>query len=141
MNEEKLDKIISMLNECLQKLSKHDEKFEELDKRLDRVEERLDEHDKRFDNHENRLNSIENILNEHTKDIESIKRSLAIIEDAVTNKIPALFDAIQSNMEKHEEFDNRITKLENISDTNSLKISILEDTSKIHSKQLAKLSS
>lgn len=78
-------------------------------------------------------------ISEHSEDIKSMKKSLAIIEDAVTSKIPALFDAYQANYDKNEEFDNRLSTVENISDTNSLKISILEDTSKVHTKQLAKL--
>ena len=87
------------------------------------------------------VNGHSKMLNEHSDDIKSLKRSLLLIEDAVTNKIPALFDAYSANQEKHDEFNARITKVENISDQNSIKISILEDKAKEHSRKLAKLSS
>jgi len=146
MKEDKLDIISSKVDENTKTLNRHEEILDEHTKHLERIDKTLNEHTKMLNEHTKILNEHTRILdehtkilNEHTEDLHSIKNSLAIIEDAVTNKIPALFDANQANQEKHEEFDNRITTVENVASTNSLKISILEDNSKMHSKQLSKL--
>lgn len=70
-----------------------------------------------------------------------LKRSTLLIEDYVTNKIPVLFDAYSINQEEHENYDHKFENLESVTDTHSIKLSILENTSKIHSEQLAKLTS
>lgn len=118
-----------------------DKRFDEQDKRFALQDKRLEGHDKKLDRHEKMLNELIQISKEHTEDIKSIKRSLVLIEDAVNNKIPALFDAFMVAKQKDEELSIDIKKLEKTSDLHSLKISILEDTSKKHSAQLAKLSS
>lgn len=127
------------LDEHTRILNGHSKTLEEHTIILNEHSKKLDEHSRILDEHSKQLGKHDSTLDEHSSDIKSIKRSLFIIEDAVTNKIPALFDAYQTNQEKHDEFNNRIEHVENISDTNSLKISILEDTSKKHSKQLKKL--
>ncbi len=118
-----------------------DKRFDEQDKRFALQDKRLEGHDKKLDRHEKMLNELIQISKEHTEDIKSIKRSLVLIEDAVNNKIPALFDAFMVAKQKDEELSIDIKKLEKTTDFHSLKISILEDTSKKHSAQLAKLSS
>lgn len=85
--------------------------------------------------------SLKATLDEHSEELASIHRSLVVIEDAVTNKIPALFDAFLANQEKHEEYDKELEHLETVTQKNSIRISVLESTSKMHSKKLAKLSS
>ena len=118
---------------------KNSERLDEHSKILNKHSKILDEHSIKLDNHAQKLDEHSNKMSTYDEDILSIKRSLVIIEDAVTNKIPALFDAHKANLEKHEEFDNRISLLETTSENNSLKISILEDESKRHSEQLKKL--
>ena len=44
--------------------------------------------------------------------LASLQRSILIIEDYVTNKIPALFDAYALNQDQHINFDNKINNLE-----------------------------
>ena len=82
------------------------QEFKEVNERLDRHESRLDEHDKKF---------------------EEMHRALIIIEDQVTNKIPALFDGYNANHELYEGLEKRVTELEEKESFNSIKISILED--------------
>lgn len=141
MKEEKIDIIATKVDTNSNRLDNLTNKVDLLTTRVDDNSKKIDILTTRVDDNSKKLDEHTRILNEHTKDLQSIKRTLTIIEDAVTNKIPALFDAHQANQEKHEEFDNRITNVENISSTNSLKISILEDSSKMHSIKLAKLSS
>lgn len=123
------------------RFEEQDKRFAEQNKRFTEQDKRLDGHDKKLDKHEKMLNELIQISKEHTEDIKSIKRSLVLIEDAVNNKIPALFDAFMVSKQKDEELSTDIKKLEKTSDFHSLKISILEDTSKKHSEQLARLSS
>ena len=99
----------------------------------------LDEHTAIVEYHSKMFGCHEEKLDEHSNDIASIKRTLLLIENAVTNKIPALFAGYQSHQEKRQEFNSRIHHVEDVSEINSIKISILEDTSKAHSKQLNQL--
>ena len=108
------------------------QKFVEYDKQFEEINSHLANHDKQFEKCDKQFEEIHQTLAE-------IKRSVLFMEDYMTNKIPALFDAYQLNQEKHEEFNSRITSTEDISYSNSLRISVLEDTSKIHSQQIKKL--
>ena len=139
MKEEKIDIISTKVDTNSNRLDNLTNKVDLLTTRVDDNSKKIDILTTRVDDNSKKLDEHTRILNEHTEDLQSIKRTLTIIEDAVTNKIPALFNAHQANQEKHEEFDNRITNVENVSSTNSLKISILEDSSKMHSMKLTKL--
>ena len=110
------------------------EKFAEIDNRFDKVENRLDKVENRLDKIDYRLDNIESIL-------LSLKRSMLIMEDYMKNNIPALFDGYSLNQDQHNEFKQKITSLEKDTDSNSLKISILEDTTKVHSSILESLQS
>lgn len=114
-------------NEVREQLNEFREKFAEIDNRFDKVENRLDKV-------ENRLDSIESIL-------LSLQRSMLIMEDYMKNNIPALFDGYSLNQDQHNEFKRKINNLEKDTDSNSLKISILEDTTKVHSSILESLQS
>lgn len=121
-------------NEVREQFNEFREKFEEVDNRLDKVENRLDRVENRLDNIEGRLEDIESIL-------LSLQRSMLIIEDYMKNNIPALFDGYSLNQDQHNEFKQKINNLEKDTDSNSLKISILEDTTKVHSSILESLQS
>ena len=73
------------------------------------------------------LKQIKEKLVEHDKKFEEMHRALIIIEDQVTNKIPALFDGYNANHELYEGLEKRVTELEEKESFNSIKISILED--------------
>ena len=68
-----------------------------------------------------------------------MQRTLLIVEDAVTNKIPALFDGYKMHQEKQEELEERVDTLENSSEKHSIRISVLESVTSENSKQLAHL--
>ncbi len=136
-----VDQNTKLLLEIREIVNGHTKILNEHTRILDEHTRILDEHSKMLGEHSKKLDEHSKILGEHSDDIKSLKRTLFLIEDAVTNKIPALFDAYSLNQDKHDEFNARITNVENISDQNSLKISILEDKAKEHSRKLAKLSS
>jgi len=108
----------------------------------------LEQHGKTLEEHTKILNEHTKILNEHTeilqdysRRLESLERSVLIIEDYVTNRIPALFDGYSMHQQKQEEFDDAIEKLDNRTTIHSIKISALEDITRKNSKKSAKLSS
>lgn len=124
---------------ALEILNRIDKNHAEYMKIFARQDKRFEEQDKKFDEHGKKIDDIDALIKQHSEDIASIKKSLLLIEDAVTDKIPALFDAFMVNRQKNEEQDNNIHKLEKTSEFHSLKISILENTSKKHSEQLNRL--
>lgn len=124
---------------ALEILNRIDKNHAEYMKIFARQDKRFEEQEKKFDEHGKKIDDIDALIKQHSEDIASIKKSLLLIEDAVTDKIPALFDAFMVNRQKNEEQDNNIHKLEKTSEFHSLKISILENTSKKHSEQLNRL--
>lgn len=60
------------------------------------------------------------------KDHESINRTLILIEDDTSNKIPALFDGYSFHQQHIEEDEKRLDVLENVVDEHSIRISALE---------------
>lgn len=114
----KLDKQEEFSQKMLHKLEKHD-------KDLEQISAKLEEHDKKFE--------------EHSKEIRSINNFLIVKEDELFNKIRALFDGYTANLEKNNALESRQTATEQKVDINSLRISMLEDTSKHHTEQISKL--
>ena len=100
-------------------------KLEKHDKDLEQIFAKLEEHDKKFE--------------EHSKEIRSINNFLIVKEDELFNKIRALFDGYTANLEKNNALESRQTATEQKVDINSLRISMLEDTSKHHTEQISKL--
>ena len=128
----KLDKQEEFSQKMLHKLEKHDKDLEQIsaklekhDKDLEQISAKLEEHDKKFE--------------EHSKEIRSINNFLIVKEDELFNKIRALFDGYTANLEKNNALESRQTATEQKVDINSLRISMLEDTSKHHTEQISKL--
>lgn len=113
-----------MNNECM-------EKFKQINDRLDLIDTKF-ENFKEF--------AIQK-FNEHDILLKEIHRSVLLSEAYLRDKIPTLFDANTVNQEQHEDFNNKFDNLESSVEHNSLKISILEDTTNLHSEQLRKLTS
>ena len=134
MDNEFKNEVREQLNEFREKFAAIDNRFDKVENRLDRIENRLDKVENRLDNIESKLEDIESIL-------LSLKRSMLIMEDYMKNNIPALFDGYSLNQDQHNEFKQKINNLEKDTDSNSLKISILEDTTKVHSSILESLQS
>ena len=142
----KLEKHDKDLEQISAKLEEHDKKFdkvfaklEEHDKKFDKVFAKLEEHDKKFDKVFAKLEEHDKKFEEHSKEIRSINNFLIVKEDELFNKIRALFDGYTANLEKNNALESRQTATEQKVDINSLRISMLEDTSKHHTEQISKL--
>lgn len=92
---------------------------------FDKVFAKLDEHDK--------------LIKANTKEIGKIKDFLIVKEDELFNKIRALFDGYNSNYEKETDLEVRQKDTEQKVGINSLRISMLEETSKHHTEQISNL--
>lgn len=120
MNEDVSIGIKTIIEKMNQGFNLMNQKFEEMNQRFEEVNQRFKEVNERLDRHEQRLD-------EHDKRFEEMQRTLVIIEDQVTNKIPALFDGYNANHELYKELEKRVDRLEEKENFNSLKISVLED--------------
>lgn len=117
-----MNSIIEQMNkgfaEVNQKFTEMNQKFETRFAEMDqKFEARFAEMDQKF----------EARFAEHDKKFEEIQRTLVIIEDKISNEIPALFDGYNANNEHYEMLEKRVSELEEKENLNSLKISILED--------------
>ena len=101
----------------------------------------INEHTKIIEEHSKTLNEHTKILNEHSKDLAEIKKYLFILEDKISNELPALFDGFSMNIEKTSEIEFKQKATDKKVEFNSIKISNLEKVSKMHDKQLKKLAS
>ena len=140
MEKEFMEKVLSQLEIQAKKSDRIFEKLEEHDKKFDMVFEKLEEHDKKFD-------MVFKILNEHTiqikklqKEVSGIKDYLVQLEHDLKDQIPALFDGYIMNYEKNTGIDLRQSDLKAKVELNSLRISMLEGSSKRHDELLSKLS-
>lgn len=139
MSKEFEDKVLAKLDAHDEKFDKIFQKLEEHDEKFDKVFQKLEEHDKKFIEHDEKFDNIFNILKEHSEDLREIKRYLIIIEDKLSNDIPALFDGYSMNAEKNRELEINQKATDKKVEINSIKISNLEKTSKKHEKNLKKL--
>ena len=101
----------------------------------------IEEHSKTLNEHTKTLNEHTRILNEHSKDLAEIKKYLLVLEDKISNELPALFDGFSMNIEKTSEIEFKQKATDKKVEFNSIKISNLEKVSKMHDKQLKKLAS
>ena len=125
MEKEFMEKVLAKLDKQEEFSQKMLHKLEKHDKDLEQIFAKLEEHDKKFE--------------EHSKEIRSINNFLIVKEDELFNKIRALFDGYTANLEKNNVLESRQTATEQKVDINSLRISMLEDTSKHHTEQISKL--
>ena len=121
------------------KLEEHDRKFQEIDKQFEKVNEQFKKVNQKFEVVNQKFASVDEQFADMNKEIKEIKNYLIIIEDKISNQIPALFDGYNSNFEKNTDLESRQDVTEQKVAINSLRISSLEDTSKKHSKQISKL--
>ena len=120
---------------------------------FDKVFAKLDEHDKLIKANTQEIKSIKDTLKANakemaeikdtvktnTKEIGKIKDFLIVKEDELFNKIRALFDGYNSNYEKETDLEVRQKDTEQKVGINSLRISMLEETSKHHTEQISNL--
>lgn len=110
---EKADKI-DMIDMLIEKTAKIDMLIEKTEK-IDMLIEKTDKIDLILE----KVGALE-------KNHESINRTLILIEDDTSNKIPALFDGYSFHQQHIEEDEKRLDVLENVVDEHSIRISALE---------------
>ena len=100
----------------LTELSSHNKKFDEIDKRFEAVDKRFEDMQKHTDE---RFDKVMTML-------ESLRRSVVLIEQKVTVDIPALFDGYTAHQEIQERQQGEINSLNQKVDMHDIRISILE---------------
>ena len=159
-NQENFEKVFAKLEEHDKEFKKINARLDEHDKEFKKINARLDEHDKEFkkinarlDAHDRRFEEIDNNfvdiaenfklinlkLSDHDKQFKEIKNCLLVLEDKITNELPALFDGFSANVEKSTVVEFKQKAIEQKVELDSLRISSLEDISKQHSEQISKL--
>lgn len=130
MSQEFEEKVIKILGELSTKM---DENYFKLDAKIDEVDKRLSS---KIDEVDKRLTSR---IDAHSVELADIKRYLVIIEDKLSNQIPALFDGYSMNVETTNQIKSRQEATDKKVEINSFKISELEKTSRIHDKELKRI--
>ena len=105
-----------------QRFEEFDEKFKKIDERFDKIDERFEKIDERFEKIDDTLEGIQETL-------EVMKRSIILIEDQVSVKIPALFDGYAMHQQKQEILEKDINSLNRKVENHDIRISILEQHS------------
>lgn len=141
MSQEFEEKVIKILGELSTKM---DENYFKLDAKIDEVDKRLtskiDEVDKKLSSKIDAVDkSLTSKIDAHSVELADIKRYLVIIEDKLSNQIPALFDGYSMNVETTNQIKSRQEATDKKVEINSFKISELEKTSKIHDKELKRI--
>ena len=146
MVNQRFEQIDQRFEEVNQRFEQIDQRFEEVNQRFEQIDQRFEgvnqkfvSIDEQFKKANQKFISIDEQFVEMKAEIKEIKNYLIIIEDKLSNEIPALFDGYNSNFEKNTILESRQDDTEQKVAINSLRISSLEDTSKKHSKQISKL--
>ena len=146
MLKEFMEQVLAKLDQNQENFEKVFAKLEEHDKEFEKINAKLDEHDRRFEEIDNNFVDIaENFklinlkLSDHDKQFKEIKNCLLVLEDKITNELPALFDGFSANVEKSTVVEFKQKAIEQKVELDSLRISSLEDISKQHSEQISKL--
>lgn len=141
MSQEFEEKVIKILGELSTKM---DENYFKLDAKIDEVDKRLtskiDAVDKRLSSKIDEVDKkLTSKIDAHSVELADIKRYLVIIEDKLSNQIPALFDGYSMNVETTNQIKSRQEATDKKVEINSFKISELEKTSRIHDKELKRI--
>ena len=141
MSKEFEEKVLSILEEHSQMLKEQGQTLREHSKILEEHSQMLKEQGQMLREHSQKLEEHGKILQEHTKDIKDIKNYLFVFENKISNELPALFDGYSMNIEKTSEIEFKQKATDKKVEFNSIRISNLEKVSKLHDKQLKKLTS
>lgn len=71
--------------------------------------------------------------------LSSVEKNVLIIEDRVSNNIPALFDANETRYQKQTQFETNLNSLDKKTENHSIRILALEHTSEKHEEKLKNL--
>ena len=163
-NEENFEKVFAKLNEHDEEFKKINAKLDEHDEEFKKINTKLDAHDKKFEEIDNEFKEIRQLikdvdlkldremddislffrdvgakLSEHDKEFRKVNNTLLRLETETKREISILFDGYGLNREKSTDLETKQTVLEPKVELDSLRIPTLEDISKHHEKNIAKL--
>lgn len=107
------------LDKVNERLDNHDKKFDAIDKRFENVDRQFDAIGAKFDEVDNKLDNITAVL-------ESVQRSVVLMEQKLTLDVPVLFDGYTAHQEIQERQQGEINSLNKKVDNHDIRISILE---------------
>lgn len=164
MLQEFMEKVLAKLDKNEENFERVFEKLDEHDEEFKKINAKLDAHDKKFEEIDNEFKEIRQLikdvdlkldremddislffrdvgakLSEHDKEFRKVNNTLLRLETETKREISILFDGYGLNREKSTELENKQIVLEQKVDLDSLRISTLEDNSKHHEKNIAKL--
>ena len=138
-HDEKFERVFAKLEEHNEKFERVFAKLEEHDEKFERVFAKLEEHDQEFNEISNNFKLIITKLEKDDVELREIKDYLFVFEDTFTTKTKALFDGYSTSVEKGTELELKQNAIGQKVDLDSLRISVLEEDSKRHTKQISKL--
>lgn len=139
MEKEFMEKVLAKLDQNQENFERVFAKLEENDKNFEKVFKKLEEHDQEFSEISNNFKMIDAKLEEHDQEFREIKDYLFVFEDKFTAQAKALFDGYSTSIEKNTELELKQSAIGQKVELDSLRISVLEEDSKRHSKQISKL--
>ena len=114
------------LDKVNERLDNHDKKFDAIDKKFDAIDKRFENVDRQFDAIGAKFDEVDNKLDNITTILESVQRSVVLMEQKLTVDIPALFDGYTAHQEIQERQQGEINSLNKKVDNHDIRISILE---------------
>ena len=128
--EEKILEIVTqnavMLGRLSEKVDRNAELIAQNTIEIAKNREAIEENRKAIEENRKEIAKNREIIENHENRIDSIEKYLIVIEDAVTNKIPALFDKTSWQDDRFDRDEGRIKKLEEVTEYHSLRIASLE---------------
>ena len=100
-----------------------DSRFETIESRLDKMDSRFDEMDSRFNEMDSRFNEMDSRFNDLNSRMERVESSLVRIENDHGEKLRALFDAREVQLDVNERIFDTLNRLEGKIDRLGLKVS------------------
>lgn len=128
--EEKILEIVTqnavMLGRLSEKVDRNAELIAQNTIEIAKNREAIEENRKAIEENRKEIAKNREIIENHENRIDSIEKYLIVIEDAVTNKIPALFDKTSWQDDRFDRDEGIIKKLEEVTEYHSLRIASLE---------------
>jgi len=133
---EQLDTLSEEQKNIVQKLDTLSEEFNQF-----REEQRdFNAKQKEFNAKQKEFNAKQEQLNKRIlKRLDNIERNVLIIEDRVSNEIPALFDLEKTREQKQTRFETDLDSLDRKTENHSIRILALEHISEKHEEKFKNL--
>ena len=146
MSKEFQEKVLKKLEQLdtlsmqVENLSEELKEFKTEQRKFNAKQEQFNAKQEQFNAKQEQFNAKQEEINKKIlKRLDAIERNIVIIEDKVSNEIPALFDADKTRYQKQKEFETELDTLDERTEEHSIRILALEDISKKHEEKLKNL--